>query len=284
MRLGGRSFVRLAVSDSADTTTSLPMPRTRSDHGAFLAAIEGKIVAGAYAYLQMTAGEPAGDEAVGQQSATIARYALDRRIEIVGEFRDWKVDGENEIRHRDGLYDLMDEAVRNDVRVVVVERPERLANDRLVREVLLAALDDRRLRVLSAENDVDLTAMKSDPVQELARRVFRVYTEGDKVRTTSRLRLARRRVRQERGWCEGAKRFGHYSGEQETLRRLLQLRRKPRGKPRRTYQSITDILNAEGRRTRFGGPWTKATVRRLVLRHVPPRSPAHLRSSERGAG
>lgn len=143
-------------------------------------------------------------------------------------------------------------------------------------------LDDRGVRVLSAENDADLTTVKNDPLQKLARRVFRVYTEGEKIRTTIGMRLARNCVRRDRGRCEGAKRFGYYLGEQETLWQPLQLRRKPRGKPRRTYQANTDALNVEGRPTRFGGSRTKTTVRRLLLRQVRPRSPARLPNSEWG--
>ena len=228
----------------------------------------------AFAYLQTLAGEPAGDDAVGQQSATIARYARDRRIEIVGAFRDSDVDVENEIRHRDGLYELMIEATRNGISRVLVERSERLANGRLVREVLLAAMDDRGLSVLSAEGDRELTAVKSDPLQELVRRVFRLYVAGEKYQTTARLRRARNRVRRERGSCEGAKSHGYHQEEVATLRRMLQLRRKPHRRPRRTYQAIADALNTEGRPTRFGRRWTRSTVRRVILRHVARRSPA----------
>lgn len=250
------------------------MQPTRSDQWAFVAASEGDDLEKAYAYLQILGGEPGGDEAVAQQSATIARYARDRRIEIVGEFRDLKVDAENEIRQRHGLYDLMIEAAQNGIGRVLVERPERLANDRLVRAVLLAALDDRGLRVLSAKNDADLTAVKNDPVQELARRVFRVYTEGEKIRTTARLRRARNRVRRECGWCEGAKPFGYHQEEVETVRRMLQLRRKPHRRPKLTFQAIADVLNVERRPTRFGKQWTRGTVRRVILRHAPRRSRA----------
>ncbi len=78
------------------------MQPTRSDQGAFVVAGGGDDLEEAHAYLQTLAGEPAGDEAVRQQSAAIGRYARDQRIEIVGEFRDLKVDAENEVRHRDG--------------------------------------------------------------------------------------------------------------------------------------------------------------------------------------
>ncbi len=44
----------------------------------------------------------------------------------------------------------MDEAVRNDVRVVVVERPARLASDEVVGEILLAALVLFPVRVFRA--------------------------------------------------------------------------------------------------------------------------------------
>ena len=94
------------------------------------------------------------------------------------------------------------------------------------------------------------------------------------------LRLARQRARRRRGWCEGRKPFGCYPGEAETLKRMLQLYRKPTRRPRRNFSQIAGILNAENRRTRTGAPWSRTTLRRIILRHVSlPRYRRRLRRS-----
>ena len=219
----------------------------------------------AYAYIKTYAGEPADDEVVAQQLATIEQHANEQGIEIVGEYRDLNIDAELE-KHCEGLYEIMLEAVNNGVSCVIVERSEGIARDSLVHAFLLAALEDHGLCVLSASDGVNLTA-SNNPLLSQARQVFRAYKDSRRFTINLKLRNARNRVRKKRGWCEGAKPFGHYPGEQETLDRMLQLRRKPRNKPRRTYQAIADILNDEGRPTRRGGPWMKAAVHRIVKRH-----------------
>ncbi len=232
----------------------------------------------AYAYTKTCVGEPAGVEVIAQQIEAIRRYGRDHCIEIVGEYRDLNVDTSNEMGRRYGLYEIMLEAVNNGVSSIIVERPEAIAHDTLVRAILLAALEDHGFRGLYTLNGANLFA-NDDPMLSLARRIYRAYMDAIRVTLPLKLRMARNRVRKERGWCEGAKPFGHYPGEQETLKRILQLRRKPCGKPKRTYQAIADILNAEGQPTRFGGPWSKAAVHRIVKRHESQKLHALLQQS-----
>ena len=66
--------------------------------------------------------------------------------------------------------------------------------------------------------------------------------------------------------CEGRKPFGTLPGEAETLARIRELRRKPRKGKRRSLQQVCVALNAEGRPTRSGKPWTKQAVNRILRR------------------
>jgi hypothetical protein len=50
---------------------------------------------------------------------------------------------------------------------------------------------------------------------------------------------------------------------------IHKLRRKPRGGERLSFAAIADRLNAEGRPTRSGKPWTPETVRQIVNRGRP---------------
>jgi hypothetical protein len=64
------------------------------------------------------------------------------------------------------------------------------------------------------------------------------------------------------GRCEGSKPYGTQSGESDTLARLLALRASGSN-----YEGTARQLNAEDIKTRSGGKWFAATVRRIVLQN-----------------
>ncbi|WP_332635127.1 hypothetical protein, partial [Halalkalibacter flavus] len=82
----------------------------------------------------------------------------------------------------------------------------------------------------------------------------------------SKLAAGRRRAKKARGKCEGAKAFGFYDDEVETLARIRELRRKPRRGRRKTLQEICDILNSEERRPRYGGEWKLNNLSALIVK------------------
>jgi hypothetical protein len=57
--------------------------------------------------------------------------------------------------------------------------------------------------------------------------------------------------------------FGHYDGEQQSLDRTHQLRRKPRSGDRCSFGSVATALNQEAVATRSGKLWTRATVQKI---------------------
>lgn len=236
----------------------------------------------AFAYLRGTGRGQTGGAGTPRQAEAIYRHAHVKSIDIVGEYRDEARNGTSDLQDRPGLLTMIEDAAFSHIRLVFVERPERLADDLIAREIIIAELKGHGVRVVAVEPDVDLTAADDDPRRILIRQVLDARAGLNKDILTLNLRLARRRKRRRFGRCEGCKPFGHYPVERETLKRILQLRRKPHRRPRHTYQAIADILNAERRSTRFGRPWTRGTVRRVILRYVPHRSPARLRDSESG--
>ena len=89
------------------------------------------------------------------------------------------------------------------------------------------------------------------------------FAELDKTMLVRKLKRGREAKREASGGCEGRKPFGHYEGEQQTLDRIRQLRRKPRGGDRLSFGSVATALNKEAVPTRHGKPWTRATVQKI---------------------
>lgn len=174
--------------------------------------------------------------------------------------------GTRDLEDREGLGELIERIRSNGVRVVLVERADRLARDLLVSEVLLAQFRDLGVRVVAADSGTDLTAADEDPTRVLIRQVLGAVAQFEKSVVVAKLRAARTRQRRQTGRCEGRKPFGYHAGEERVLTRIRQLYRKPRGRARLSYGAIAATLNAEALPTRTGVPWRAGTVRRIVRR------------------
>jgi DNA invertase Pin-like site-specific DNA recombinase len=151
------------------------------------------------------------------------------------------------------------------VKVVIVERADRLARDLMVNEVIVDQLTRAGARVLTADG-ADLTAADGDPTRTLIRQVLGAVAQFEKSVIVLKLRAARDRRRRREGRCEGRKPFGSRPGEAAVLDRMRELRRKPKGRPRLSVAAIADTLNREHRQTRTGKPWAPGTVHAILRR------------------
>jgi DNA invertase Pin-like site-specific DNA recombinase len=222
----------------------------------------------AVSYLRVSGKAQVKGDGFTRQRAAIEKYAKSNGMTLVAEYMDKGVSGTKELEDRDGLAELLDRVQSNGVKVVLVERADRLARDLVVGEVLLRQFRDFGIRVVTADSGTDLTVDDEDPTKTLIRQVLGAVSEFEKSVIVLKLRAARNRVRKKKGRCEGRKPFGHYPGEQATLLRIKKLRRKPRGKQktRPSYQSTADSLNTEERATRDGKPWNRGCVYAICKR------------------
>jgi DNA invertase Pin-like site-specific DNA recombinase len=213
----------------------------------------------AVSYLRVSSvGQIAGDGFPRQREA-VQIYAERNGIEVVGEFRDEGVSGTVDHGEREGFKALLERIAGNCVRLVLIERPDRLARDLLVQETLLASLIRLGVRVVDSSG-TDLTD-ESDPSRVLIRQVLGAVAQHDRACLVAKLRAARQRQRIATGRCEGRKPFGTRVGEDRGLDRIKQL--KGQGCSLRV---IAAALNAEGIPTRGGKAWSFGTVARLASR------------------
>ncbi len=223
-----------------------------------------KIVETAVSYVRVSGkGQVEGDGFRRQRDA-ITRYAKLSGVQLLEEYRDEGVSGTRELEGRAGLAALMDRLESNGVRLVLVERADRLARDLLVSEIILGRFRDMGVRVVAAESGTELTVEEDNPTRKLIRQVLGAVAEYDKTVTVMKLRAARDRMRQKLGRCEGRKPFGMKPGEAESLELIRELHRKPRGSERRSYAEIAAELNKRGVKSRTGRQWSRGTVWAIV--------------------
>jgi DNA invertase Pin-like site-specific DNA recombinase len=221
----------------------------------------------AYSYLRVSGKGQVKGDGFPRQRKTIQTYALKNGFEIEDEYRDEGVSGTNELADRAGLAVLLDRIESNGIRTVIVEKADRLARDLMIGEVILSQFRDVDVTVLDCSGN-DLTE-DEDPTRTLIRQVLGAVSQFDKSVIVLKLKAARdRKSRLQGNRVEGKKPFGHFEDEEETLREIIRLRRKPRnGRQRRlSYDKIAESLNSHGYATRTGRPWIGATVRKIVLR------------------
>ncbi|MGA2143884.1 MAG: recombinase family protein [Bryobacteraceae bacterium] len=210
----------------------------------------------AHAYLRVSGkGQVEGDGFTRQLKA-IREYAAAHDIKIVTVYRELGVSGTKESADRPAWSELMTALHSNGVKVVIVERLDRLARDLMVQETIVADLRKYGFELVSvAEPDL----MANDPTRILVRQMMGAVAQYEKSQIVLKLRGARMRKRAKEGRCEGRKPYGFYDGEAAALERVKALRAEGLG-----FDRIAVRLNEEHVPTRTGRPWHGVVVNRIL--------------------
>jgi DNA invertase Pin-like site-specific DNA recombinase len=193
-----------------------------------------------------------------RQSEAIARYAATGGISIVQTFRELGVSGARDLEHRPALQELLLAIEGGDIRLVLIERLDRLARDLMVQETILGDLRKRGITVISVM-EPDLCS--DDPSRVLMRQLFGAVAQYEKNMIVLKLRGARQRMKARTGRCEGAKAFGTSEAHRPTMERILSLR-----SAGMAVDKIAEALNVEGLKSKTGGRWYGSSVRNVLLR------------------
>jgi DNA invertase Pin-like site-specific DNA recombinase len=193
-----------------------------------------------------------------RQLKAIKDYAASHDLRIAKVFEERGIAGALETMDRPAWQELMAALHADGVRVVLIEKLDRLARDLMVQESVIADLRKHGFELVSA-CEPDLTA--TDATRVLLRQMLGAVAQYDKTQIVARLRGARLRKKAQTGRCEGRKPYGFREGEQQVLERMRQLR--AAGMP---YYVIADQLNQEGVPARTSAPWAPAVVWRILER------------------
>jgi DNA invertase Pin-like site-specific DNA recombinase len=221
----------------------------------------------AFSYLRVSGKGQVDGDGFDRQRDVIAKRCKAAKIEVVREFMEEGISGTSDLDARPALSALFEAVMANGVRTIIVERSDRFSRDLMVGEVLLAQFRDIGVTVIEAEDGRDLTANDPDNATgTLVRQILAVIAQFEKTSIVAKLRKARARQRVETGRCEGRKPFGSNPGEEKTLTRMRELRRKPVKAKRLSFAKIAAALDAEGCASRTGKPWSAASVKQILAR------------------
>jgi DNA invertase Pin-like site-specific DNA recombinase len=221
----------------------------------------------AFSYLRVSGKGQVDGDGFPRQRESVQKYAKAHKVEIVAEYRDEGVSGTKDHFDRPGLTDLFVAIKSNGVRLVLVERADRLARDLMVGEIILSEFRSLGVRVIDASSDTDLTVEDDDPTRTLMRQMLGAIAQWEKSIIVQKLRAARVRMRREKGRCEGRKPYGAMPGEQGIIVKMREMREQGL-----SYDAIAKALNVAGttpRTTLRAGRQTKwhgAAVQRILAR------------------
>jgi DNA invertase Pin-like site-specific DNA recombinase len=212
----------------------------------------------AFVYLRVSGLAQVEGQGFDRQLSACEQYAKRNDYEIVRVFREEGVTGKSELDDRPALQELIAELLADGVKVVLIEKLDRLARSLMIQETILQDLRRREITIISAaEPDI----CSDDPTRVMIRQILGAFFEYERKMITSKLADARRRVKAKTGRCEGQKAYGHNDQEKQALRCMRALRLAGQ-----TYKMIANQLNSQRMPTRFGGLWSAQTVQKILVR------------------
>lgn len=211
-----------------------------------------------FAYLRVSGKGQVDGDGFPRQLAAVQSFAGSHDLTIARIFHERGVSGTVDGIDRPAWVEMIAAAREADVKVVVIEKLDRLARDLMIQERIIADLCGRGVTLVSvAEPDL----CSDDPTRKLLRQIMGAIAEYDKGTIVAKLRAARQRKRAQNGRCEGAKPYGTRPGEAEVLDRIRGLHASGT-----RFLAIAAVLNADGIRPRRGSRWHPYAVERIAKR------------------
>jgi DNA invertase Pin-like site-specific DNA recombinase len=210
----------------------------------------------AFGYLRVSGKSQVEGDGFPRQKAAIQKWAKSNGYQIAQWFVEEGVSGT--LESREALDAMLVALMSNGVDTVIVEALHRFSRDLRVQENLIHQYFTNRFTLISA---TEPELGNDDPNRVFMRQIFGAVHQLDKSNLVLKLRAARQRRKATTGRCEGRKPYGTHEGEQEVLNYINELHASGGN-----WESIAKRLNSEAVKTRSGGKWYPATVRKILIR------------------
>ena len=214
----------------------------------------------AFGYIRVSGRSQAGEgrDGLPRQRDAIKRHAAANGLTLARVFEERGVAGDTESLDRPAWVAMLAEILANEVRVIIIERLDRLARDLYVQEHILRDLKKRGITLLST---VEPDLGSDDPTRVMFRQIVGAVCQYEKNMLVAKLKAARKRIRDRGRRCDGAKPFGEDPREAAVLADI-----RARRAAGETLEGIAQALNASGIPARRGGKWHGRVIARLLAR------------------
>lgn len=215
-----------------------------------------------FAYLRVSSKGQLDGNGLDRQHDTVNSFCKSKGYELAEIYQE-AVSGTTEETDRPAFSAMVTDILRNGVKTVVVESLDRLAREYRIQEQLIIYLASKDIQLISANTGENVTeAIQADPMKKALVQIQGIFAELDKSLLVKKLRKARESKRAANGKCEGRK--SYQEEKPELVSRIKELHRKPKGKPRKSYQEIADVLNQENFKTFSGKPFNRQTIGMII--------------------
>jgi len=226
-------------------------------------AKQNKIAVG---YLRVSSKGQVKGHGFARQQDEIKAYAKRHGYEILEWYKEAYTGTEED---RPEFIRMVEDLLSNGCRTIIIECMDRFGRRSMVSEQLLALLIRKDIAMISAMTGQNITEDvqdENDPWKKFIVQIQNNIAELDKRLLVRKLRKAREAKRAKTGRCEGRKPYGYYPEEDEIIKRIKELYRKPHGEKRMGFRTIARQLNKEGIPTRSGVPWSDTQVKSIIAR------------------
>jgi DNA invertase Pin-like site-specific DNA recombinase len=214
----------------------------------------------AVAYMRVSSAEQGAEDRDGfpRQKAAIQKWADANGVKIVKWYSE-KISGTTNPLERPKFAEMLTRLLANGIKVVLVEKYDRLARSSMWVDWTIRKFQERGLELISVA-EPELANADSDPVRKAMRNMVATFAELERGALVKKLRDARIRARKNRpNYKEGRKPFGFFAGEPETLRKMHKLRADGL-----SFQAIADRLNRDGLKPRAAELWWPSSVQTIL--------------------
>jgi DNA invertase Pin-like site-specific DNA recombinase len=210
-----------------------------------------------FGYLRVSGkGQVCGDGFL-RQMHSIEQYAKTHSLNVGRVFKDGGVSGSRSFADRPGFMDMLSSLHATGIKVVLIERLDRLARNLTVQESILAELKKHKFELVSVE-EPDL--LRDDPYRIMHRQFQGAIAQCEKSNLVLKLRVARQRMRERSGRCEGRKPYGARRGESRIIARMKELRVSGL-----SFEKIAQALAEQGVKPRTPGKrWHANTINQIL--------------------
>ena len=229
-----------------------------------------------YGYIRCSGISQMEGDGPERQRAAIIEYCRANGFDIaewyIESHTGTDLDGRIEFRH------MRDAMVSNGVRIVVVEKMDRLARSIMIQETIIADFKNNGIVLYSATlGEDDLCG--DDPTRVLMRQILACFFDYERKMIIGKLKAARSRIKGEgrkpgqKNYspdpvlncnAEGRKPYGQKPGEEPIRQRMIDMRAQGT-----YYEEIANTFNSEGvpcRMAHKGKKWSASTIQKILTR------------------